>query len=170
MNYNEATAYSSGNISSLDRGFRISMGLAAIFTTLHLSITSTGADSVAYPVTMLLATMLVFTGMIGWDPAYAMYRKIVSRLTNIEAMTLSKGNISMPDRAIRIVAGMAILIAALETQLGGGDAFPFVKLFATLIVLTGIAGWDPLYSAFRSIMSYRWNSRPYGYMSRRGYI
>lgn len=170
MDYNDATAYSNGNIGALDRGIRISMGLAAILTTLHLSITSTGAGSVAYPITMLLATMIVFTGMIGWDPTYAMYRNFVSRLENIEIKTFSRGYINMPDRAIRVVGGMAILIASLETPIGGEEAFPFVKLFATLIVLTGIAGWDPLYSAIRNIMSYRWNSRPYRNLSRRGYI
>ena len=166
MEYNQATAYSNGNIGAIDRGFRIFMGLAVIFSTLHLSITG----NIAYPITTILATMIVLTGVIGWDPAYAIYHKVVSRIEAIEAISFAKGNISMPDRAMRITGGIAILIASLETPIGGDEAFPFVKLFATLVVLTGIAGWDPMYSAFRSIMSRRSSAKPYGYLFRRGYI
>ena len=145
----------SDNMSFLERGIRVSLGLAILLGTMQASIT--GGD--AYPIIKLFATIVVLTGITGWDPLYAISRKIMSRMTNIEMVSFSTGNISMPDRALRIGLGLAILMASIQTPIGGPEAFPFIKLFATIVVLTGIAGWDPLYSAFRKASSKLWNIR-----------
>ena len=103
--------------------------------------------------------IVVLTGIAGWDPFYSMFHNIVSRMTNTESLTFSTGNISMPDRALRIGLGLAVIIVSLQGPIGGIEAYPFIKIFATAVVLTGIAGWDPFYATFRSIASRIWNMR-----------
>ena len=153
-NFNASTL-PSGNMSFFDRGIRIGLGLAVLFGAMQLSMN--GGD--AYPMTKLFATIVVLTGLAGWDPLYAMAQNIMSRMTNMEMMTFSVGNISMPDRALRIGLGMAVLIASIQAPIGGPETYSFIKLFATSVVLTGIAGWDPLYAGFRSAASKIWNIR-----------
>jgi len=145
----KATTWSSDNMSFLDRGIRVGLGLTVLFGAMQASIS--GGD--AYPMTKLFATIVVLTGIAGWDPLYAMFRGAMSRMTNIEMVTFSAGNISMPDRALRIGLGFAVMIAILQAPIGGPEAYPFIKLIVTIVVLTGIAGWDPLYAAFRNIAS-----------------
>lgn len=156
MAYFNETSTTGANIGTTDRIIRAGLGLAVIFGIMQSSIN--GAD--AYPIATLIATIVVLTGIAGWDPLYAIFRKVMSHMTNMEVMTFSTGNISMPDRALRIGLGLAVLIASLQGPVGTVEAYPYVKIFATLVVLTGIAGWDPLYSAFRSAASKIWNMRP----------
>ena len=73
-------------------------------------------------------------------------------MTHLEVTTRSNGNIGLLDRAIRTGVGLAVLFAALHMSIDGDDAFPLTKLFATIVVLTGIAGWDPFYAAFRTLV------------------
>jgi len=146
---------STGNMSLLDRLIRVGLGFSVLLLALHYSVHGTEA----YPITKLFATIVVLTGIIGWDPVYALFQRIVSRLSYIEAMTFSTGNISMQDRALRIGLGLSVLVISLQGPFGGMEAYPFIKIFATLVVLTGIAGWDPFYSAFRSFASRVWRMR-----------
>ena len=139
----------SDNMSFFDRGIRIGLGLTVLLGAMQVSMN--GGD--AYPIIKLFAATIVLTGIAGWDPFYEMSRNIMSRMTNMEIMTFSAGNISMPDRALRIGLGFTVLIASLQAPIGGSEAYAFIKLFATTVVLTGIAGWDPLYAAFRNIVS-----------------
>ena len=143
------------NMSFTDQANRIGLGLTVLFGAMQASIN--GGD--AYTITKLFATTVVLTGIAGRDPLYAMFRGAMSRMTNIEAVTFSVGNISMPDRALRIGLGFAVLIASLQIPISGQEAYSFIKLFATIIVLTGIAGWDPLYTAYRNLASKVWNMR-----------
>ena len=149
------TNWTNENMSFKDQAIRIGLGLTVLFGAMQASIN--GGD--AYAFTKLFATIVVLTGIAGWDPLYAMFRGAISRMTNIEMATLSVGNITMPDRALRIGLGFAVLIASLQIPIGGEEAYPFIKLFATIIVLTGIAGWDPLYAAYRKSASKLWNMR-----------
>lgn len=148
MTHYEATTWSIGNIGFLERAFRAALGLAVLIAALHLSI----ENVTAYPYAMKFATLLVLSGIAGWDPFYAIARKMVMRMKQSEFMTFSIGNINMPDRLIRIFLGSTVLIYSLEVSPGNIEAYPFLKIFASLIVLTGIAGWDPLYAAFRSVL------------------
>lgn len=74
-------------------------------------------------------------------------------MTNYEISSRSSGDIGILDRAIRITIGLSVLFATLFASIGGPDAYPEVKLMAATIVLTGIAGWDPLYAAYRSTVA-----------------
>jgi len=143
------------NMSFTDQAVRIGLGLIVLFGAMQASIS--GGD--AYTMTKLFATIVVLTGIAGWDPFYAMFRGSISRMTKMEMVTLSVGNISLPDRALRIGLGLAVLIASLQIPIGGSEVFPFIKLFATATVLTGIAGWDPLYAVYRKAASKLWNMR-----------
>jgi len=142
----EVEALSKGRIGLFQRAMRAGIGLAIIMAALHVSV----SDAIAYPYIMLFTTLVVFTGIVGWDPLYAVSRSMVSSMKHIEFNTFSKGNISVPDRVMRVALGSAILVYSLEVEIGGAEAYPFIKMFASLIVLTGIAGWDPLYAMFRS--------------------
>lgn len=166
MTYLEATTRSIGRIGFLDRAIRGGLGLAVLMATLHLSIDTGGA----YPFIKIFASLMVLTSIAGWDPFYALFRSIVGRMTSVEAISFSEGNIGMVDRAVRIVLGLSILIASLQGSISDFDAYPFVKMIAAMIVLTGIAGWDPLYAAFRNLMTRIWHVKPYQYMAQRGYI
>ena len=137
-----------GRIGFLERAIRGGVGLAVIMAALHLSI----ENVVAYPYLMLFATLVVLSAIVGWDPIYALARRMAGSMKQIESLSFSSGNIAMPDRVMRVVLGSAVLIYSLEVEIGGVEAYPFVKLFASLVVLTGIAGWDPFYSAFRSVI------------------
>ena len=160
MAYFNSEKNSNSNMTLMDRSIRIGLGLTAIIYTLHLSII--GGET--YTLAKLFAMAVVLTGIAGWDPFYAAYRNAIARMSNMEVMTFSSGNISMPDRALRIGLGVAVLIASLQGPIGGIEAYPFVKLFATLIVLTGISGWDPLYAGMRRMISHLKNIKLRGYM------
>jgi len=136
-------------MSYTERGVRIGLGLAVLIGTLHFSVN--GGD--AYPLTKFFATIVVLTGIAGWDPFYAVFRKTMSRLTNMEAMTFSSGNIGVQDRALRIGMGLTVLIFSLQGPMGSMESYTLIKMFATTAVLTGIAGWDPIYAAFRNTVS-----------------
>lgn len=83
-------------------------------------------------------------------------------MTNCELTTRSSGNIGIMDRAIRVGIGLAASIAFLYASIEGNDAYPLFKLMAAALVLTGIAGWDPLYAAYRSVTERRGKKGDYG--------
>lgn len=147
MTLSEATTHSNGNIGMLDRAIRAGIGMAVIFASLHVSIK--GVE--AYPFIQMFATILVLTAIAGWDPVYAAYRSTMRRLTAQEYVSNRIGNIRLQDRAIRLGGGLTILFATLHFAVEGNEVYPVLKLFATFIVLTAIAGWDPIYAAYRSI-------------------
>ena len=118
MTHYEASSQSIGDIGYLDRAIRTGLGLAILMGALHVSI----ENAVAYPYLMLFATLMVFSGMIGWDPFYAAAKKMVSGMKRIEFVTLSVGNINMADRLIRIFLGSAILIYSIALIPGGAEA------------------------------------------------
>lgn len=147
MTLSEATTRSSGNIGMLDRAIRAGIGMATIIASVHVSIK--GAE--AYPFIQMFATILVLTAIAGWDPVYAAYRSAMRRLTFQEYMANRVGNIRLQDRALRLGGGLTILFITMHFAIDGNEAYPIVKLFATIMVLTAIAGWDPLYAVFRSL-------------------
>jgi hypothetical protein len=58
------------------------------------------------------------------------------------------------DRAMRIIMGAAMLLLG-WTEVVGGPPGIALKLFGWVPFLTGIAGWDPLYS----VLDYSTKSR-----------
>jgi len=161
MTSRKATSEMNREMSTVDRTIRIGLGGAVLFGALSASMH--GAE--AYSFTKLFAAIVVLTGIAGWDPFYAMIKNVASRMTNIEISTFSVGNIGMKNRALRIGLGLSVLMLSLQGPIGGMEAYPFIKIFAALVVLTGIAGWDPLSAMFRNTVSYLKNMKPRGYMT-----
>ena len=50
------------------------------------------------------------------------------------------------DRIARVVVGLAALISLLYLSITGSQAFSYPMMVSALVVLSGIAGWDPLYA------------------------
>jgi|GEM_PF-3491182 len=73
-------------------------------------------------------------------------------MTNYEISTQSMGRIGLVERMARVFWGMAVLFVALHFSIIGEEAYPVTKLIATAVVLTGIAGWDPVVAATRFIV------------------
>lgn len=73
-------------------------------------------------------------------------------MTNYEISSGSYGGIGLFDRIARVVWGMGVLFVALHFSIVGEEAYPLIKLVAAAVVLTGIAGWDPLNALFRLIV------------------
>ena len=61
------------------------------------------------------------------------------------------GQISIFERGFRGGLGITMLIAIMFASTISGDAYPYLKLLAAMIVLTAIAGWDPVHAAYRSM-------------------
>lgn len=74
-------------------------------------------------------------------------------MTELEFNSRSNGNIGLLDRGIRAGAGLAIIFASLHMMIDGVDLSPMFKIFGATLVLTAIAGWDPVYAAYRTIAS-----------------
>ena len=55
-------------------------------------------------------------------------------------------NEGMIDRAVRVVLGVALLIIGFAAM--GGTAGTVVGIVGLVPLLTGLAGWCPLYSVF----------------------
>jgi hypothetical protein len=73
-------------------------------------------------------------------------------MNRTETITTGRGNIGMIDRAVRITLGLAVLFGSLYVSVSSPVAYPLIKLVAAAVVLTGIAGWDPFYAAFRRLV------------------
>ena len=74
-------------------------------------------------------------------------------MTQIEMSTRSSGEIGLIDRSIRIAFGLAVLFGALYASIDSVNAYPEIKIISAIVVLTGIAGWDPLYALYRTTMA-----------------
>jgi len=61
-----------GYIDSMDRAFRIIMGLAILCIAMEI----TNQTGVAYPITSMIAATIVLTGIAEWDPFVACYRAL----------------------------------------------------------------------------------------------
>jgi len=91
-------------------------------------------------------------------------------MTNFKATKYPNDNMSLLNRGIRVGLGLAVIFGTLSHSINNADVYPMINLIATIIVLTGITGWDPFYATFRDIMSRKWRTKPYGYLTRRRYI
>ena len=58
-----------------------------------------------------------------------------------------RANLSRTDRALRLALGIACIAAALADGVGGHAALALF-LFAWVPIVTGLAGWCPLYVLF----------------------
>ena len=73
----EMSTPSSGSIGLIDRSIRIALGMAVLFGALYASIESLDA----YPIIKMVSAIVVLTGIVGWDPLYALYRTTMASLS-----------------------------------------------------------------------------------------
>ena len=73
-----------GELGMFDRITRVVIGVVALFALLQLTITS----MVVYPYLSIAMAVVVLTGIIGWDPMYAMFRSIYAKLAGVSLTTV----------------------------------------------------------------------------------
>jgi len=66
-----------GAVGDFDRIARVVVGLAALISLLYLAIT--GSQAFSYP--MVVSAIVVLSGIVGWDPLYAIKDAIFGRKT-----------------------------------------------------------------------------------------
>jgi len=64
---------------------------------------------------------------------------------------IAKGELSLVDRVTRVVVGIGAVIALLHMTIVSMIAYPYLTIIMSVVALTGIIGWDPLYALFRSV-------------------
>jgi hypothetical protein len=79
MKENEMSFGSLGKVSKIDRITRVFIGLAILFGALFFSIDSNSA----FPLTNILASAVVLSGIIGWDPFYTLFRYVARSLHDL---------------------------------------------------------------------------------------
>jgi len=58
------------NMNNMERGARISLGMAVMLSLLHYGIN----NGVVFPIAMIASTIVALTGLTGWDPLYAILK------------------------------------------------------------------------------------------------
>jgi len=61
------------------------------------------------------------------------------------------GNIKPTESLVRIVVGLAFIMVSLQMAIIDNVAMSYPILIGSIIVLTGIATWDPIYALLRSM-------------------
>ena len=67
--------------------------------------------------------------------------------------TYYEGNIKPVGSLVRIIAGLVLIIFSLHNAIVNSVDMSYIILIGSLVVLTGIARWDPIYALFRPINS-----------------
>ena len=89
MNKLDSNKVVPGTVGDFDRIARSVVGIAALSSMLYLAATQ--GQSYSYP--MMIATIVVLSGIAGWDPLYAIKDAIFGRKTKTGAMR-RPGNIA----------------------------------------------------------------------------
>ena len=63
------------------------------------------------------------------------------------------GNVKPAERLVRVVLGLAFIITSLNTAITDNVAMSYPILIGSIIVLTGIAAWDPIYALLRAFLA-----------------
>ena len=61
------------------------------------------------------------------------------------------GEVGDRDRLARVLVGLISFIVLLHLMITTTTVYPYLSILLVLIVLSGIAGWDPIYAAFQFI-------------------
>ena len=69
------------------------------------------------------------------------------------------GNIKPQESIVRIVIGFVIILVSLQTAIIDNVTMSYPILIGSIIVLTGIAAWDPIYALLRSLFSKNKNEK-----------
>ncbi len=130
------------NISFVERQIRILAGSAIIISFMLAA----PIPVELWGVSALLAIPLIASGIIGWDPIYAVLGKNLYDAAEgeIRQRSWSCPNIGTVDRIARLGAGV-LLLAAIFTSaeiVWQGVA----ALLAIPVIMSAVIAWDPLYA------------------------
>lgn len=67
--------------------------------------------------------------------------------------TQYEGNIKPTESIFRMVVGLVLILVSLHTAIIDNVTMSYPILIGSVIVLTGIAAWDPIYALLRSLFS-----------------
>jgi hypothetical protein len=130
------------NISYQDRQVRILAGSALIVALMLFAPTPIGFWGLA----ALIAIPVVATGIIAWDPFYALFG--VNRYSDMEGEIQQRSwtcpNIGMVDRIARVAVGILLLATAFTSQEIAWQSL--TALLAIPVIMSAIMAWDPLYA------------------------
>ena len=67
-------------------------------------------------------------------------------MNNLDRNKVVPGSVGDFDRIARVVVGLVALSSMLYFAVTQGQAYSLPMMIAAIVVLSGIAGWDPLYA------------------------
>ena len=133
------------NMGDGDRVIRVLIGALLTGYTMGLNIEPLGWFSVL----PLLAIPVVMTAIMGWDPLYSLANFSTSKSTSVTTLGFMASNLGKTDTIVRYVVGSAMLVATLLFSPVPIGLVALIPLAAAILILTSIAGWDPIYATFR---------------------
>jgi hypothetical protein len=136
------TNYLTPNMSFTDRELRIVVGSAAIIALLLVAPSPVGLWGLA----ALLAVPVIVSGIIAWDPIYALigFNRYDEASGEIHQRNWSASNVGALDRVVRFAVGGALIAFTLASTTIELQAIS--ALIAIPIIMTAILAWDPLYA------------------------
>ena len=63
----------------------------------------------------------------------------------------SPGKIKSTEASVRVVVGIALILAVIETSITNGLNLSYPILIGSYVVLTGLASWDPMHAFLNSV-------------------
>lgn len=130
------------NISYQDRQIRILAGSALILALLYAAPTPVGLWGLA----ALIAIPVIASGIIAWDPFYALFR--INHYSvmegEIQQRSWSCPNIGMVDRIARFAVGILLIATAFTSDEILWQSV--TVLLAIPVIMSAIMAWDPLYA------------------------
>jgi len=138
----ETPTFSHHNLGITDREIRVLVGAGMIAAVMFYSPTHIGLWSLL----ALSAIPFVITGMIGWDPLYALFglNTDKQRDEQIHQRGWKLGNIGMFDRVIRIALGAGLIGLTMSGAFTGAEMI--AALVAVPLIVTALVAWDPIYA------------------------
>ena len=141
-NTNTRSKRLSPNISYQDRQIRILTGFSIILAFMLWAPTPLGFWGLA----ALMAIPIVASGIIAWDPFYALLG--VNRFSEtegeIQQRSWSCPNIGMVDRIARLGVGLLLIATAFASSEFAWQSI--TTLLAIPVIMSVIMAWDPLYA------------------------
>ena len=137
---------SQNNLGTTDREVRVLVGAGLIAAVMFYDPSPMGM----WPILALVAIPFVITGLIGWDPLYALLGITTDKQhdEDIHQHNWSFSNIGMLDRVIRFIGGAALIGLTLSGELVGWELL--AALAAVPIIISAIIAWDPFYALTNS--------------------
>ncbi|MGD8558427.1 MAG: DUF2892 domain-containing protein [Gammaproteobacteria bacterium] len=133
------------NMGDGDRVIRFVAGALLIGFTMGAAVEKLGWLSVL----PLVAIPVIMTAILNWDPLYGLFNISTVKENRIKTLGFMASNVGRMDTVVRYVVGIALLLLTLAFAPTPIGTIALVPLAAAVLILTGIVGWDPLYSLFK---------------------